>query len=299
MRRLVIGLTLVSEGRPMSTAVDHVTATASPRRTPGLRAAARCSAPATPSCRRRRCCMFDRITAITADGGAHGKGRIEAEFDIIRDLWFFDCHFIGDPVMPGCLGLDAMWQLVGFFLGWIGGQAAAARSAAARSSSPARSRPGQEGHLQDRHEAGDQPQLVMGIGDGVLEADGKPIYEAKTCGSGCSTQRTSAEPGKGVCMRRVVVTGIGIVSSIGNNANEVLASLREARTGVVAAPEYAELGFRCQVHAAPQIDWESHGRPQGRALPGAGHGLRPHRHGAGDRRLRPRARPRSATSAPA
>src|SRR5581483_10715858 len=58
-------------------------------------------------------------------------------------------------------------------------------------------------------------------------------------------------------MRRVVVTGMGVVSSIGNNANEVLASLREARSGVVAAPEYAELGFRCQVHAAPQIDWEA------------------------------------------
>jgi 3-oxoacyl-[acyl-carrier-protein] synthase-1 len=58
-------------------------------------------------------------------------------------------------------------------------------------------------------------------------------------------------------MRRVVVTGMGIVSSIGNNTNEVLASLREAKSGVVAAPEYAELGFRCQVHAPPQIDWES------------------------------------------
>src|SRR5471030_544103 len=58
-------------------------------------------------------------------------------------------------------------------------------------------------------------------------------------------------------MRRVVVTGMGIVSSIGNNANEVLASLREAKSGVVAAPEYAELGFRCQVHAPAQIDWES------------------------------------------
>ncbi|MEP6967736.1 MAG: 3-hydroxyacyl-[acyl-carrier-protein] dehydratase FabA, partial [Pseudomonadota bacterium] len=64
--------------------------------------------------------MFDRITAIDGDGGAHGKGALTAELDIRRDLWFFDCHFIGDPVMPGCLGLDAMWQLVGFFLGWSG-----------------------------------------------------------------------------------------------------------------------------------------------------------------------------------
>ena len=67
--------------------------------------------------------MFDRITHIDAEGGTHGKGCLTAEFDIRRDQWFFDCHFIGDPVeVPGCLGLDAMWQLVGFFLGWSGAQ---------------------------------------------------------------------------------------------------------------------------------------------------------------------------------
>ena len=62
--------------------------------------------------------MMDRITHISDEGGAFGKGRIEAELDITPDLWFFQCHFRGDPVMPGCLGLDAMWQLVGFFLVW-------------------------------------------------------------------------------------------------------------------------------------------------------------------------------------
>ena len=64
--------------------------------------------------------MFDRITRIAADGGEHGKGVIEAELDIHPDLWFFGCHFEGDPVMPGCLGVDAMWQLAGFFLPWLG-----------------------------------------------------------------------------------------------------------------------------------------------------------------------------------
>jgi 3-hydroxyacyl-[acyl-carrier protein] dehydratase/trans-2-decenoyl-[acyl-carrier protein] isomerase len=64
--------------------------------------------------------MFDRITEINSDSGSHGKGRIEAELDIKPDLWFFGCHFIDDPVMPGCLGLDAMWQLCGFFLAWSG-----------------------------------------------------------------------------------------------------------------------------------------------------------------------------------
>jgi 3-hydroxyacyl-[acyl-carrier protein] dehydratase/trans-2-decenoyl-[acyl-carrier protein] isomerase len=64
--------------------------------------------------------MFDRITRITAEGGAHGQGEIEAELDIRPDLWFFASHFRGDPVMPGCLGLDAMWQLAGFYLTWQG-----------------------------------------------------------------------------------------------------------------------------------------------------------------------------------
>ena len=64
--------------------------------------------------------MFDRITSITADGGTHGKGQVRAELDVQPDLWFFHCHFKDDPVMPGCLGLDAPWQLTGFYLGWLG-----------------------------------------------------------------------------------------------------------------------------------------------------------------------------------
>ena len=64
--------------------------------------------------------MFDRITHVSEDGGPHGKGRLVAEFDIDPSLWFFACHFEGDPVMPGCLGVDAMWQLAGFYLPWLG-----------------------------------------------------------------------------------------------------------------------------------------------------------------------------------
>ena len=64
--------------------------------------------------------MFDRITNVTKDGGVHGKGEITAELDINEDLWFFKCHFLGDPIMPGCLGLDALWQMLGFYLGWLG-----------------------------------------------------------------------------------------------------------------------------------------------------------------------------------
>ena len=64
--------------------------------------------------------MFDRITSINENGGAFAKGEVIAELDIKEDLWFFECHFKDDPVMPGCLGLDAMWQLLGFYLGWLG-----------------------------------------------------------------------------------------------------------------------------------------------------------------------------------
>ena len=88
-------------------------------------------------------------------------------------------------------------------------------------------------------------------------------------------------------MRRVVVTGMGIVSSIGNNTQEVLASLREAKSGIVRADEYAELGFRCQVHGAPTLDPIDLGRPPRHALPRRRRGLEPRRHGAGDPRFRP------------
>ena len=124
--------------------------------------------------------MFDRIVNISSDGGKHGKGYVEAEFDINPDLWFFGCHFIGDPVMPGCLGLDAMWQLVGFFLGWSG--------------APGKGRALGVGEVKFTGQVTPNVKkvvyrinlkrvimrkLVMGIGDGVLEADGKLIYEAK------------------------------------------------------------------------------------------------------------------------
>jgi 3-hydroxyacyl-[acyl-carrier protein] dehydratase/trans-2-decenoyl-[acyl-carrier protein] isomerase len=124
--------------------------------------------------------MMDRILEITADGGAHGKGKIVAELDIHPDLWFFQCHFLGDPVMPGCLGLDAMWQLVGFFLGWSGG--------------PGKGRALGVGEVKFTGQVNPTAQrvtyridmkrviirkLVMGVADGIVEVDGKPIYEAK------------------------------------------------------------------------------------------------------------------------
>ena len=124
--------------------------------------------------------MFDRIVTINADGGAHGKGYVEAELDIHPDLWFFQCHFIGDPVMPGCLGLDAMWQLVGFYLGWIGGPGRGRALGVGEVKFSGQVTPNikQVRYRIDLKRVINR-KLVMGIGDGVLEADGKLIYEAK------------------------------------------------------------------------------------------------------------------------
>lgn len=124
--------------------------------------------------------MFDRIVNVSTEGGAYGKGFIEAEFDINPDLWFFECHFIGDPVMPGCLGLDALWQLLGFYLGWLG--------------EPGSGRALGLGELKLTGQV--QPstklvkyrvdlkrvmtgKLVLGIGDGTMYADGEEVYSAK------------------------------------------------------------------------------------------------------------------------
>ena len=123
--------------------------------------------------------MFDRITHVSADGGAHGKGRIVAEFDIKPDLWFFACHFQGDPVMPGCLGLDALWQLTGFFLGWLG--------------EPGRGRALGVGEVKLTNMVTpavkkvtyeiDVKRLILrklklAVADGLLKADGETIYTA-------------------------------------------------------------------------------------------------------------------------
>jgi 3-hydroxyacyl-[acyl-carrier protein] dehydratase/trans-2-decenoyl-[acyl-carrier protein] isomerase len=121
--------------------------------------------------------MFDRITNISADGGQHGKGYIEAEFDIDPSMWFFQCHFIGDPVMPGSLGVDALWQLVGFYLGWIGGKGSgrALGCGAVKFGGEVTPAIKRVTYKVDMKRVINR-RLVMGIGDGVLEADGVPIY---------------------------------------------------------------------------------------------------------------------------
>lgn len=121
--------------------------------------------------------MFDRIKTITADGGDYGKGYVEAELDINPDLWFFQCHFIGDPVMPGCLGLDAMWQLVGFYLGWIGGPGRGRALGVGEVKFTGQVTPDIKKVVYKVHlKRVINRKLVMGIADGVLEADGEVIY---------------------------------------------------------------------------------------------------------------------------
>jgi 3-hydroxyacyl-[acyl-carrier protein] dehydratase/trans-2-decenoyl-[acyl-carrier protein] isomerase len=124
--------------------------------------------------------MFDRITKITESGGAYDKGQVIAELDIRPDLWFFDCHLINDPVMPGCLGLDAMWQLVGYFLGWSGapGKGRALGVGEVRFTGQVTPKVKQVVYRIDLKRV-IMRRLVLGIGDGVMEADGKVIYEAK------------------------------------------------------------------------------------------------------------------------
>lgn len=136
--------------------------------------------------------LFDRITTITTEGGKYGKGYIEAEFDIRPDLWFFDCHFLGDPVMPGSLGLDAMWQLIGFFLGWIGGKGRgrALGGGEVTFSGQVTQDVKLVTYKVDMKRVINR-SLVMGLGDAVLEADGTPIYTAKDLKVGLMSARAA------------------------------------------------------------------------------------------------------------
>ena len=123
--------------------------------------------------------MVDRITRIAADGGPNGKGALTAEFDVKPDAWFFQCHFLGDPVMPGCLGLDAMWQLTGFFLGWMGlqGRGRALGVGEVKFSGMVTPDAKLIRYQIDMKRVIDR-KLKLGIADGTMFCDDEPIYQA-------------------------------------------------------------------------------------------------------------------------
>ena len=125
--------------------------------------------------------MFDRITEIQKDTGKFKKGHMKAELDIKDSLWFFNCHFKDDPVMPGCLGLDAMWQLVGFFLGWTGepGKGRALGVSSVKFTGEVLKNVKMATYNIDMKRILKKQGAVVGLADGVLDADGKKIYSAE------------------------------------------------------------------------------------------------------------------------
>ncbi len=136
--------------------------------------------------------MMDRITRISDQGGAHGKGEIVAELDIHPDLWFFACHFQGDPVMPGCLGLDAMWQLLGFYLCWMGGPGKGRALGVGEVKFTGQVLPtAKKVTYRINIKRVVMRKLVLGIADATMEVDGKIIYEAQDLRVGLFTSTES------------------------------------------------------------------------------------------------------------
>ena len=124
--------------------------------------------------------MLDRILHMDDEGGEYGKGQVRAELDIHKDLWFFECHFRGDPVMPGCLGLDAMWQLVGFWLGWTGGQGRGRALGVGEVKFTGQVTPDiKKVRYEIDIKRAIRRKLVLGIADGKMFADDELIYQAK------------------------------------------------------------------------------------------------------------------------
>jgi 3-hydroxyacyl-[acyl-carrier protein] dehydratase/trans-2-decenoyl-[acyl-carrier protein] isomerase len=140
--------------------------------------------------------MFDRISEISETGGEYGKGVVRAELDVKPDLWFFGCHFKGDPVMPGCLGLDALWQMVGFFLGWTGGEGRGRALGLGELKLSGQVMPNVRKIVYNVDiKRVMRLKLVLGVADGWLSADDEIIYRAKDLKVGLFKQDAAVQPG--------------------------------------------------------------------------------------------------------
>ncbi|MDZ4741057.1 MAG: bifunctional 3-hydroxydecanoyl-ACP dehydratase/trans-2-decenoyl-ACP isomerase [Alphaproteobacteria bacterium] len=139
--------------------------------------------------------MFDRITHIAENGGANDKGQVVAEFDISPDHWFFKCHFESDPVMPGCLGLDALWQMTGFYLGWLGGKGKGRAVGVGEVKFTSMVLPDAKlvTYTIDFKRV-IMRRLVLGIADGIVKVDGKTFLEATDLRVGLFTDSPTPSP---------------------------------------------------------------------------------------------------------
>ena len=139
--------------------------------------------------------MFDRISEIAEQGGEHGKGLMRAEFDINPDLWFFACHFKGDPVMPGCLGVDALWQMVGFFLGWLGSQGRGRALGMGEVKFSGMVLPNVRKLVYNvDFKRVMRSKLVLGIADGWVSADGEIVFRASDLKVGLFQKQPAVQP---------------------------------------------------------------------------------------------------------
>lgn len=140
--------------------------------------------------------MFDRISEISEKGGEFGKGFIRAELDVKPELWFFGCHFKGDPVMPGCLGLDALWQMVGFFLGWLGSQGRGRALGLGELKFAGQVLPNVKKLVYNvDFKRVMRSKLVLGIADGWVSADGEIVFRASDLRVALIRQEAAAQAG--------------------------------------------------------------------------------------------------------
>ena len=146
--------------------------------------------------------MFDRISEMAEAGGEYGKGLVRATLEVKPDLWFFPCHFKGDPVMPGCLGLDALWQLLGFFLGWLGSSGKGRALGLGELKFSGQVLPTMKNVVYGLEiKRVMRSKLVLGIADGWLSADGAVIYKASRPQGRIVPRHRRAEAQRGVTLR--------------------------------------------------------------------------------------------------